>query len=312
MPGGLFVQPWWLDAVAPGSWEEATVERDGVVIARLPFCVKKTRVGLVSHMPALTQSLGPWVDLGRGGPLKRESRYKQLSTELIAKLPRFASFSQVFSPEIDNWLPWYWAGYKQTTRYTYVLNDLSSTESLWRNLAPKVRSEIKKARASLEVRSPGTLGDFLTLMDKTFERQGRINPVPRAVIERLDAACAARQQCRLFLACDHEGRAHAGSYLVWDDQSAYYLMGGGDPSLRTSGASSLCIWAAIEHAAKVTRIFNFEGSMIPSIESFFRSFGGVRVPLSKVSKDSWKWQIKKGGRLASRLLLAKGRRRART
>ena len=25
----IFEQPWWLDAVAPGQWAEATVEKDG-------------------------------------------------------------------------------------------------------------------------------------------------------------------------------------------------------------------------------------------------------------------------------------------
>jgi hypothetical protein len=61
-------------------------------------------------------------------------------------------------------------------------------------------------------------------------------------------------------------------------------MGGGHPELRSSGATSLCMWEAIRHAAKVTKSFNFEGSMIESVERFFRAFGAVQTPYFNISK----------------------------
>ena len=66
--------------------------------------------------------------------------------------------------------------------------------------------------------------------------------------------------------------------LVWNEHCAYYLMGGGDPELRSSGATSLAMWQAIQFAATVSRIFDFEGSMIEPIERFFRGFGAVQTP----------------------------------
>ena len=46
----------------------------------------------------------------------------------------------------------------------------------------------------------------------------------------------------IFFARGKDGRIHAGNLLVWNESCAYYLMGGGDPELRNSGATSLAMW----------------------------------------------------------------------
>lgn len=61
-------------------------------------------------------------------------------------------------------------------------------------------------------------------------------------------------------------------------------MGGGDPALRNSGATSLCMWEAIRFAATVTKSFDFEGSMIEPVERYFRAFGAIQTPYFSVSK----------------------------
>src|SRR5260370_7073664 len=88
----------------------------------------------------------------------------------------------------------------------------------------------------------------------------------------------------MFFAEGPEGRIHAAVYIIWDDRSAYYLMGAADPELRNSGATSLLLWEAIQFAATVTRSFDFEGSMIESIERFFRAFGAKQKPYFHISR----------------------------
>lgn len=61
-------------------------------------------------------------------------------------------------------------------------------------------------------------------------------------------------------------------------------MGGGDPDLRNSGATSLCIWEAILFASTIVKKFDFEGSMIESIEKFFRAFGASQTPYFEIYK----------------------------
>jgi len=102
----------------------------------------------------------------------------------------------------------------------------------------------------------------------------------------LDQACAPREARKFFFGIDKEGKIHAAVYLVWDENSAFYLMGGGDPELRNSGTTSLCMWEAIQFAAGVTKRFDFEGSMIEPVERFVRAFGAKQYQYFSISKTN--------------------------
>lgn len=281
----LFEQPWWLEAVAPGQWDEVLVMGDaGEVQARLPF-VRKQRLGITAlTAPALTPTLGPWVAPAEVGEAKALAREHKLIEGLIAALPPFDLFHQAFHPSVMNWLPFHWAGFAATVMYTYRLEDLSDAERIWSGFRSNIRREVRKAEKAVTVRTDLGLHAFLDVNAKTFGRQGRRLPYTRELVERVDAACEEREARRIFFAVDDRDRVHAAVYIVWDAECAYYLMGGGDPELRTSGATSLLMWEAIRFCSEVTRGFDFEGSMIPSIERFFRAFGTRQVPYLRVSK----------------------------
>jgi hypothetical protein len=282
----IFAAPWWLDAVAPGAWAEVVVERGGRVEARLPYVSARRRGLTLLVTPPLTKTLGPWLRPALGKSTTRLEREKELMTELIDGLPAFDHFDQNFHPSVANWLPFHWRGFEETTRYTYVLPDLGDEDALWSGLRENVRRAVRKARRSLEVRDDLGLDAFLDVHAKTFERQGQSMPYARDLVARLDAACTERGCRRTLFAVDAAGAVHAAAYVVWDATSAYYLMGGGDPELRESGAGSLVIWEAIRAAATVAPQFDFEGSMLEPVERFFRAFGGEQRPYFHVTKTS--------------------------
>jgi hypothetical protein len=43
---------------------------------------------------------------------------------LISKLPVTTYYTQSYEPGFTNWLPMYWKGYTQTTRITYVIDNV--------------------------------------------------------------------------------------------------------------------------------------------------------------------------------------------
>lgn len=102
----------------------------------------------------------------------------------------------------------------------------------------------------------------------------------------MDTACAGHNARKILFAVDREKRIHAAIYIIWDKNSAYYLMGGSDPDLRHSGATSLLVWETIKYAATVTKRFDFEGSMIEPIERFFRAFGAQQSPYFHITKTT--------------------------
>jgi len=293
----IFHQPWWLDAVAPGQWDAVEVQRGGRTVARLPFMVRGPRRMRVLTQPPLTPFLGPWVQREPGAKYaKALGDEMELQAELAAALPAAAAFRQSFASTVSGCLPFIWAGYRAGVRYTYRLEDLGSEQALWAGLAGNIRREIRKARGRVEVREGLGVDRFYDVWSRTFARQGLAAP-DLARLRRIEAACAERDARAMLFAVDEAEQVHAVAYVVWDRSTAYYLMGGGDPQLRTSGASSLLMWEAIQRAGAVAEVFDFEGSMLPPVERFFRAFGGRQAPYLHVSRAD---------RLAGAVLAARG------
>lgn len=276
----IFSEDWWLDAVAGDNWDVCLVEKGGVVIATMPYTCS-SRLGMtVISKPALTQTLGPWIRPTNAKYAKQLSTEKELMGMLIDQLPEYAYFNQTWHHSMQNWLPFFWRGFEQTTRYTYVIENLSDIDNVWNNFETKIRTDIRKAenKYNVKVRTDLSINDFIALNKMTFSRQGKAMPYSPSFIIKMVTEAKKRNQCQWFIAQDDKGQNHAGVLIIWDEQSAYYLMGGGDPELRNSGATSLCMWEAIQFASTVSKSFDFEGSMIESIERFFRGFGAIQTP----------------------------------
>jgi len=285
----IFSQAWWLDSVCGDAWDVCLVEKNGQIHASMPYGIKK-RYGftLLTH-PLLTQNLGPWFRVLTGKYGKILSQQKDLMEDLIEQLPSYDYFNQSWHYSQSNWLAFYWKGFRQTTRYTYVLEELGDLDRVWMGFQENVRREVRKAKKkNIIINVDLPVDDFINLNRLTFVRQGMAMPYSEVFLKNVTKKALERQQCKWFIAQDEKGQNHAGVFIIWDENSAYYLMGGGDPELRNSGATSLCMWEAIQFAATVTQKFDFEGSMIEPIERFFRGFGAVQKPFFSVSKTNSK------------------------
>ena len=280
----IFEQPWWLEAVAPGQWDAAEVEMDGKLIARLPY-IKSKRFGLkLLGMPDYTQTLGYWTENTGAKNARKYARNKDLIEQLIDQLPKGCSVDLSLDHSCDYLFPFKWKGYRMELLYSYRLEEIANVSTVWDGLADNIRREIKKAQKILKIEEDHPIDDLIALQNKTFQRQGRSSRDNGDILRRLDVVLQKKNARKLLCAVDDEGRIHAASYFVYDSHCCYYLVGGGDPELRTSGASSLLMWEGICFASTASKTFDFEGSMIGPIERFFRAFGGVPTPYWRVTK----------------------------
>jgi hypothetical protein len=282
----IFATPWWLEAMAPGRHTALELRgADGALTAAWPLVVSHGDDGRRYEMPALTQKLGVLFAPPLGKAVEVQSANQKLVGELIAKLGPYGSFHQNFHETFTDWLPFYWQGFAQTTRYTYVLEDISDLDAIWKGMRPNHRRDIRRAeKLGIRVNDDLSLEAFLGPYHQTFSRQGLAPLATDEVIRRLDAACLAHAGRRIFAGVDAEGRIHAAVYVAWWNGTAYYLMAGSDTELRDSGAQILALWEAIKFAATVARRFDFEGSMLPQVERAFRGFGATQTPYFAISK----------------------------
>ena len=280
----IFLEPWWLDIVCgKENWDVVIIEEAGALVAAFPYCMRRKYGFTWLFQPPLTPRLGPWLSPSEGKYASQFSRQKKKMALLVEQLPDFDYFCQNFNHQVTNWLPFYWKGFHQTTYYTYLFDDLSNINKIWNGFQNTVRTDIRKAQKKTIVKSDLDIDSFIDIYEFTFRRQNLSLPYTRDFIRTLDNACDKYGRRKIFYAQDEKKRIHAAIYLVWDKTSAYYLMGGGNPELRKSGATSLLIWEAIKFSSQVTRNFDFEGSMIEPIERFFRSFGAKQVPYFHIS-----------------------------
>jgi hypothetical protein len=272
----VFSRDWWLDIVCDEQWDVLIVRRKGRILSSLPLYIPAS--GVVT-MPHYTQTMGVWFlpesdDTNYCSVLERR---QSICRELIKKLDKYSAFYQNFSCDFTDWLPFYWAGFNQTTRYTYILENIKDTEYLLTNMDGQARRNIRNAVKNLiEVRSDVCIDEFLKVQSLTFERQNKRNKQSSEVLIRLIEESRKRKQGDIFGGYDKDGNLHAAAFVVWQKSSAYYIAGGGDPSFRSSGAHSLVLFEAIKYVSRFTDIFDFEGSMIPGVERFFREFGALQ------------------------------------
>src|SRR5262249_23647230 len=126
--------------------------------------------------------------------------------------------------------------------------------------------------------------EIVALAEKSFRRQGLVTDLG-STAAALNAALESAGRCRGFIARSRQHVPLGAVWIVWDDKRAYYLIGGFDDAANSSNSVPLAIGRAIEFTAGDLCLseFDFEGSMIPAVERFFRKFGGTLLPTYTIS-----------------------------
>lgn len=203
----LFSQAWWLDAVAgPGNWSVVLALKNEEIVGALPYVRSKYWGKNLLVQPQLTQTLGPWVRPSNAKYANALAAEKDILGTLADGLPSFDMYRQNWNCARQNWLPFYWRGYQQTTRYTYVLPDISDSEQLWSELQRDIRGNIRKAenRFGVRIRISKDIHDLIPVLRKTFERQGKSLPYSETFLCKLDQAAGAENKRAIILGEDAE------------------------------------------------------------------------------------------------------------
>lgn len=179
--------------------------------------------------------------------------------------------------------PFSWKKFNVLPKYTYRI-DLSLPENtLLENLTSEKRKSLNKAeKDNLVIRKESDLTVVYDLILKTFERQHE--KISEQWLKSILFEFADTTNSIAFVAYNGE-KPIATSFCVNDKHTAYYILGGYDADNRHHGAGVSTMWNCITHARSAgLKVFDFEGSMIPDIEKYFREFGGTMTPYFAMTK----------------------------
>jgi hypothetical protein len=235
--------------------------------------------------PPFTPVIGPFILARAHNPvtlLEARRKVVEATAQFLAS-QRQAIVSASLDHDITDSLPFDWAGFKTSPRYTYQIDLRRTLDDLLKDFSQARRNDISKAaRDGLVVERATDLRVVGSLVRNTFSRtQGRLDgAVLDAILEKF-----AKPHNSYSFVTRQEGRPIAATFLIHDRTTAYYLLGGYDSANGHHGAGALAIVESIKAAKELgLRTFDFEGSSIPPVERFFRGFGGQLTHYFTVSR----------------------------
>lgn len=285
----VFYQSWYLDAAcSDGDWDAAIYTKGGHIMGVWPYYHKR-RYGLAYiTMPPLTPCMGPVYHIDDGLSLStRYAQEKEILQALHDQLPS-THLTTVYRPpgEMSSLLLRQ-VGYEIHRRYTYRI-DLR-TDDPKTGISSNQSAAIKKASDTYELRIDERCDDHLELNAATYRRQGIFCPYGDSLFRKIDSTLQQHEARTILVALDASGASRASLYLIHDQRTVYLMAIGSDDIGRSDGAIAWLIAQALERFSASHEIFDFEGSMIPRIERFFRSFGGEQVGYDHLIRTSSRW-----------------------
>ena len=194
-------------------------------------------------------------------------------------------YMQNYSPMLTNWLPFYWKGYKQTSFYTYRLEDISDIELLFKNFQPNKRKNINKARkAGYQVKFDLSAAQFYELHKTSLKKQGAEIQYSFELFERLYNAAYKNNSGRTIYVTNEDDQPLSALFNIWDRQWGYDLISAIDPDTRNIGIPDLLVYSMLDFLSDKVYGYDFEGSMIPGVEESFRHFGAHQTPYLSIRK----------------------------
>lgn len=284
----IYSKSWWLDAVCGAeNWDVWLYKSGGDILAAMPYYMEKRGNYTYITKALLTQNNGIIFFHTQDAKLSTKQSFEEKVINAACDFIRSLGvdvYEQQYQYSFTNWLPFYWNYYTAITRYTYVLEDLSNLELVWENISGKYRKNIKKGQRNATFHTGLDEKIFFTEHEKVFLRQGLQSPFTQEQWGRIYGACKENNAGEIFYATDKEGHIASVLFLIWDEQSAYHLLGGNVPEHHELETYNALTWEAIKYAAERELKYDFEGSVIKRITKSYREYGGIPKAYFRIRK----------------------------
>ena len=283
----------WLNIICgTDNWKVIYFTDKEEIIGVFTYYLSENRIS----MPKLAVFMGAFLFEGH-----QKNNYKKITTELqfqeqiIKQLPDFKLFNQRWHYSFQNHIKLIHAKFQQTSKITYLLENIKNQTLCWDNLKSGLKSDIKRAEKKLMIKDEITNQDFYTLLNDTFKKNNEKIPFSFEKLNDIVNYVTKNNKGKVFSAYTNDGELTNSILVIWDHETAYYLLSGSEQKHKSLGGNSLLIWHSIKYVSEFVNKYDFEGSMLPGVESYVRAFGGKQVFFNELwkSNNSIKKIIKK-------------------
>ena len=281
----IFGKSWYLDALNIHYRILVAIKNDEIISG---IILTKNEIKTYSN-PLLVKYLGIYYKPFKGKSYNIITQQNKVASLLLNELVKFKTFDYTFHPSFVNWLPFFWKNFRQQTLYTYYINFMNkSIEEIFSNFHSKLKNEIKYAQMQqYQIVYELDFDLFYRIHEKTFLRQGGRSPFKKNELATFCRVLTKKKAIQLIGIKDSKNTLMAVSGIVYDQHISHLLFNGFDPNTISRGANEYLIFKTIEFAYDKSIYFDFEGSMLKSIESFYRKFGGELMPYSRIWQNNF-------------------------
>jgi len=248
--------------------------------------------------PPFWPNIGPLIRPMDGKTVNRITRAKSIITAWITFLDASAYSRVELSIPVDvvDLQPAIWAGWEVHVRYTYRLNLKISETELFGGYEDKLKTILRNCENAALVSNQVPIEvNAAKLIGKGLEEK---NALAHRVIFEGVLSSVSPENGAVSRVCIADDCIAESLYLI-SEGVAYYLFGGTNSTGKKLSAGHLSLHNAILDAKRRgCEVFDFEGSMMPGVERYFRQFGGEICPYFVVSKGmtTYKWLRKAIGK----------------
>jgi lipid II:glycine glycyltransferase (peptidoglycan interpeptide bridge formation enzyme) len=255
----------------------------------MPYYIKKRAIFTAITQPILTKRMGPYIKYPKG--MKYSSTFswdKKIMDELIEQLPKVDIFKQSFDYNTTNLLPFHWKGYSLSMRYSYIIEDLSNTDELFRSFSRSTKREIKIAiKNNIKIVDSSDVDKFYEINKITYKRQNIPMPYSLNLIKKIFKE-AKKQDAIIMKFAVKDNAVYAVRLFLYDNKYLYALAGSSNRNIKLYGSEHLLDWEMIKFASKKGLSYDFNGSMLEGVESRIRSFGAIQKSYPVITKTDSK------------------------
>jgi hypothetical protein len=244
---------------------------------------------IVTNLP-LTQYSGPFIfypkNLNKSDIQSFENKvYTSIIEQLDSKNIDFIEINCHHS--FKNWQQFFWSGYKQTTKYTYILENISNKETLLKEMSYSQRAKrIKKAKNDYYFSLELSAEEFYDFYKSNLKDLDKTIFYSKDFFLKLYNAAKERNQGQIISIYSKDNELLAALWTIWDSEFAYNMIMTSDKKKKCSEGTTLLIWETIDFLKDKTKNYDFEGSMIKGVALRNQSYGATALPYHSISKSN--------------------------
>ncbi|MBC8173942.1 MAG: hypothetical protein H7X71_08555 [Chitinophagales bacterium] len=255
-----YAYAWYLDIVADDTWDAIIIDDYKAVF---PLPVKKKFLLPFVYQPFFTQQLGLFVT---------DKKYYDLLPDIINGIPK--KFVKIYlHGNTAN------AGENNAQRITHHLSLQNTYETIFHNYGSAVKKNLKATGSKNYTAVTNISGKIFVqfvkehvgdkvdvLKEKDFQR-----------LEKLITVCLTKDKGFIRVVMDAEKNILSAVFMLQAHGYLIYLIAASSGAGRKNQTMTFLIDQIIRDFADSQYTFDFEGSMIPGIAHFYKTFGAVEM-----------------------------------